>query len=260
MKKFILGTGFKMNKTMKEGLEHTHALMHAIKDYPQFEFFTLPPHTHLWKIKEVIDSNNSVLKLGAQNMHYEDAGQFTGEISPVMLKEIGIDLVEMGHSERREYFNETDQTVNLKARAALKHKMIPLICIGETADEKAYNVSKETLARQLIIALNGISTDHIGNFIIAYEPIWAIGVNGLPAPAEYVGEIHDFLRSVLVSIYGTAAAGIPLLFGGSVNIDNAPGYSHLANVDGLFMGRSGWDILLFQEIMETLSKLPHLAK
>lgn len=260
MKKFLLGTNFKMNKTMKESLDYTHDLMDAIKDYPQFEFFIIPPHTHLWKTKEAVTSNKSVLKLGAQNMHYEDAGQFTGEISPVMLKEIGMEIVELGHSERRQYFNETDESVNLKARAALKHKLIPLICIGEKADDKSYNVSKETLARQLIIALNEISADHIGNFIIAYEPVWAIGVNGVPAEASYVGEIHDFLRSVLLSIYGSPGENVPLLFGGSVNINNAPAYAQLANVDGLFIGRSAWQVPLFQEIMAALSKLPNITK
>lgn len=255
MKKFLLGTNWKMNKTLAEGLDYTTGLTTIIAPYSQFEFFIIPPYTHLWKIKEAITAQKSPLKLGAQNMHQQDSGQFTGEISPVMLAEIGIDIIELGHSERRQYFNETDQTVNLKTLAALKHGFTPLICIGEQLVDKDYHVSKEMLAKQLKIALNDVLADDIGNFWIAYEPVWAIGVNGIPAETPYVEEIHDFLRSILIDRYGARGADVPLLFGGSVNINNARDYALLKNVDGLFIGRSAWEPDLFKAIIVAVGDL-----
>lgn len=254
MKKILLGTNFKMNKTLSEAVDYTDNLMKIITKYPQFDFFIIPSYTHLWKLKEVISSGKSKLKLGAQNMHYEEAGQFTGEISPVMLKEIGIDIIELGHCERRQYFNETDKTVNLKTLAALKHGFTPLICIGEQLEDKAYGVSKEMLAKQLKIALKDVPSDAIGKFWVAYEPVWAIGVNGIPAEASYVEEIHDFLRHVLIVLYGDAGKNIPLLYGGSVNIHNAKDYVQFENVNGLFIGRSAWEPDLFEELMASVTK------
>lgn len=254
MKKFLLGTNWKMNKTMAEATQYTNELMEIIGKYSQFEIFIIPPHTHLWKIKELIDAKKSTLKLGAQNMHYEDNGQFTGEISPVMLKEIGLDIVELGHCERRQYFNETDETVNLKTLAALKHGLLPLICIGEKMADRNYGVSKEMLATQMKIALKNVTAAEIGKFWIAYEPIWAIGVNGIPAETPYVNEIHNALRDVLLELYGDAGKNVPLLFGGSVNINNASEYAQLENVDGLFIGRSAWEPDLFEEIMVSVEK------
>ncbi|AFA47688.1 triose-phosphate isomerase [Acetobacterium woodii] len=249
MKKFLLGTNWKMNKTLADATQYTNDLMPIIEKYPAFDFFIIPSYTHLWKLKELIDTNKSALKLGAQNMHYADSGQFTGEISPVMLKEIGLDIIELGHCERRQYFNETDETVNLKTLAALKHGFIPLICIGEKSEDKNYGVSKEMLAKQLKIALKDVPSDKIGQFWVAYEPVWAIGVNGIPAETPYVKKIHDFLRTVLIELYGPLGKDVPLLFGGSVNINNAKDYAGLENVDGLFIGRSAWEPDLFEEIM-----------
>lgn len=259
MKKFKLGTNWKMNKTLIESTQYTNELMPIIEQYSQFEFFIIPAYTHLWKIREIIDAQKSPLKLGAQNMHYEDFGQFTGEISPVMLKEIGVNVIELGHSERRQYFNETDEAVNLKTLAALKHGFTPLICIGEKLADKDYGVSKEMLAKQLKIALKDVTAEAIGNFWIAYEPVWAIGVNGVPAETPYVEEIHDFLRAVLVDRYGSLGQEIPLLFGGSVNINNARDYAKLDNVDGLFIGRSAWEPDLFEAIMISLEDVANEA-
>lgn len=241
-----------MNKSTAEGLAYTEALTDIILAYPEFDFFIIPPYVQLWKIRELIDSKNSALMLGAQNVHYEDAGQFTGEISPTQLKEIGVDLLEIGHSERRQYFNETDYTVNLKTLAALKHGFTPLVCIGDSLQDKKYGVSKEVLARQLKIALHDVSADAIGKFWIAYEPVWAIGVDGIPAEPAFVNELHNHLRQVTIELYGAAGADIPLLFGGSVNIDNAKEYVVSENVNGLFIGRSAWQPDTFEAIMKSV--------
>lgn len=254
MKKFFLGSNWKMNKTMAEGLSYTRDLMKVIRKYPHFEFFIIPPYTHLWKMKELMTSENTHLKLGAQNMHYENSGQFTGQISPVMFKEIGIDIILLGHNDCRQHLNETDELVNLKTLAALKHGFTPLICIGEKLEDKTYGVSKEMLAKQLKIALKDVSSDAIGKFWVAYEPVWAIGINGIPPQASYVEEIHNCLRDVLIELYGDMGENIPLLYGGSVNVDNAKEYAILENVDGLFFTRSAWPVDLFEEIMVSVTE------
>lgn len=252
MKKFLLGTNWKMNKTTAEGLSYTDALTDIISAYPEFDFFIIPPFVQLWKIKDLITSKNSRLMLGAQNVHYEDCGQFTGEISPVQLKEIGINILEIGHSERRQYFNETDFSVNLKTLSGLRHGFTPLVCIGDSMQDKEYGVSKEVLAQQLKIALHDVSAEDAQKVWIAYEPVWAIGVNGIPAEAPLVEDIHNHLRGVLIELYGESGKNIPLLFGGSVNIDNAKQYAVFENVDGLFIGRSAWQPDSFKAIMQSL--------
>ena len=255
MKKFILGTNWKMNKTTKEGLDYTSSLTKIIPNHPDFDFFIVPPYVQLWKQREAIDAAKSPLKLGAQNVHYEDFGQFTGEISPVQLKEIGIEILEIGHCERRKYFNETDYTVNLKVLAGLRHGFIPLICIGDSMQEKEFGVSAETLAKSLKIALHGVSAEDAKKVCIAYEPYWAIGVEGIPAEPEVVAEIHTSLRNVLIDLYGEETAReIPILFGGSVNINNAVPYAQCKDVDGLFIGRAAWHTDSFETIMNALEE------
>ncbi|MBC3798265.1 triose-phosphate isomerase family protein [Acetobacterium tundrae] len=255
MKKFLLGSNWKMNKTTAEGLAYASELMATIKNYPQIDFFIIPPFTHLWKMKELMISENTALKLGAQNMHYEDFGQFTGQISPVMLKEIGIDIVLLGHNDCRQHLYETDESVNLKTLAALKFGFTPLICIGEKREDKNYGVSKEMLAKQLKIALKNVPSDAIGKFWVAYEPVWAIGDSGTPPEASYVEEIHNHLRNIVIELYGELGADIPLLYGGSVNIDNAKPYALLENVDGLFFTRSAWPVSRFEAIMAAVTEI-----
>lgn len=253
MNKFLLGTNWKMNKTTAEGLAYTKGLTAIIPKHPAFDFFIIPPYVQLWKQREAIDHAHSPLMLGAQNVHYEDAGQFTGEISPVQLKEIGINILEIGHCERRKYFNETDYTVNLKTLAALRHGFTPLVCIGDSMQEKEFGVSTETLAKSLKIALHGVSAEDAPKVWVAYEPYWAIGVEGIPAEPEVVAEIHTALRGVLVELYGERIGHtIPLLFGGSVNLDNAVPYAKCQDVDGLFIGRSAWQTDTFEAIMNAL--------
>lgn len=254
MRQFLLGTNWKMNKLTCEGLVYTRDLMAILPDHPGFDFFIIPPYVQLWKIKDLITEEKSRLMLGAQNVHYEDQGQFTGEISPVQLKEIGLDLLEIGHSERRQYFNETDYTVNLKTLAGLNHGFTTLVCIGDSLTEMQYGVSQEVLARQLKIALHGVRPSDLDRLWVAYEPCWAIGVEGIPAEPTLVSTIHDHLREVLVDLYGEAGRDVPLLFGGSVNIDNAVPYAQCKNVDGLFIGRTAWQTHTFEAVMKALEE------
>ncbi len=252
IKKFLLGTNWKMHKTMKEAIAYIMELKELTKAYEQFQFFVIPPYTDLKEVRKLLSGNQ--IFVGAQNMHWADEGAYTGEISPKMLKEIGIDLIELGHSERRQYYNENDFDLNKKLKAALSYGFIPLLCIGEYSYDKQYGVTKEVLSRQIKIALHDVSSQDVKKVWIAYEPVWAIGENGIPADTEYVDKVHSDIRRVLTKIYGEEIAKeIPILYGGSVNKENARALSKLIDVDGLFIGRSAWDNHKFKEIMELLS-------
>jgi L-erythrulose 1-phosphate isomerase len=256
-KEIWIGTNWKMTKTLTGGLEYCKELKELASSLNgSIKLFIIPPYTSLSRIREELSGHD--ILLGAQNMHWEDQGAYTGEISPLMLKEIGIDLVELGHSERRQYYNENDQDLNKKIKAALNHGMRPLVCIGENREQKDFGVSYEVLAQQLKVSLFGITVEQLSNILIAYEPVWAIGEGGTPADADYVAEIHKHLRCVLVDLYGEdAARNVPLLFGGSVNTENFKGYLSCKNVDGLFIGRAAWNMVTFEEILRHIdSNLP----
>lgn len=251
MKKIYVGTNWKMHKTISEGIEYCRKLRTLASDLDErIQLFIIPPHTHLTTLRK--ETGERIL-LGAQNMHWENEGPFTGEISPVMLKEIGIDLIELGHSERRQYYNENDFDLNKKVLSALRHEILPLLCIGETSEQKEYGISEEALAIQLKIALKEVTPAQTKNLWIAYEPVWAIGAGGTEAEPDYVYKMHDFIRSVLVDLFGKEEGNsIPVLFGGSVNINNAVRYLQGRNVNGLFIGRSAWDLQKFTPILRDI--------
>ncbi|WP_158735822.1 triose-phosphate isomerase [Alteribacillus sp. YIM 98480] len=259
MNPFYIGTNWKMTKTTKEGTAYSKELAAFSEqlDPALIELFIIPSFPSLVPVKNEI--NSSQIRLGAQNMHWAERGAYTGEVSPVMLKEIGIDIVELGHSERREYFNENDHDINKKVHAALQYGMKPLVCIGETLEEKENNISVEMLSKQLKVCLKGLEKDQLVNVLIAYEPVWAIGERGIPATPDYVSYIHGEIRVVLTEMYGNEGADVPILFGGSVNHDNYLSYFEDDNVNGLFIGRAAWDVLSFKEILKTChSKLTSL--
>ncbi|MBV7507826.1 triose-phosphate isomerase [Bacillus sp. sid0103] len=251
MNKIWIGTNWKMTKTIAEGIDFTKGLRQISEaNSSNLQLFIIPSHTSLVPIKELTTGTD--IYLGAQNMHWEDSGAYTGEISPRMLAEIGIDMIELGHSERRQYFNETDAAINKKVHAALRYSMKPLICIGENINQKKQQISKETLAAQLKVCLQGLSKEQAKEVLIAYEPVWAIGEQGIPADAAYVADIHDFLRDTLEVLFAEVGSEIPILYGGSVNHDNFLEYIDLKNVNGLFIGRAAWNINSFQDILQQL--------
>lgn len=239
-KKLYFGTNLKMYKTISDTLEYLSKLADLTKDINRnsLELFVIPSYTSLVKASEIIDQN--LIKLGAQNMNWEDQGQFTGEISPVMLKEINLDLVMIGHSERRHVFRESDIEENKKVLSALSHGFTVLLCIGETFEEKNFGVSEEVLRRQLKIGLHDIPFERIHQLWIAYEPVWAIGVNGIPATSEYAESMHRLIKECLLELFGEEAKQIPVLYGGSVNLGNAEELIIQPSIDGLFTGRSAW--------------------
>lgn len=255
MSKFMIGTNWKMMKTLQEGREYTNQLASISNqlNHKKMELFIIPSFTMLSSIEQEVKHTN--IKLGAQNMHWEERGAYTGEISPLMLKEVGVQIVELGHSERRIYFNENDEDINKKVHAALKYDLRPLICIGENLLEKENKISIEVLSKQIKVALKNVGNDHLENIIVAYEPVWAIGEKGVPANGDYVSFIHNNIRNIMIDLYGQKGNDIKLLYGGSINRDNYVDYFKIENVNGLFIGRAAWDITTFKTILKTCNSM-----
>ncbi len=247
MKKPFIAGNWKMNPTISEGIKLVQELKESLKDYNDGEVVVIPPFTHLSLVKKEIEGTN--IKLGAQNMHWEKSGAYTGEISPLMLKEIGCSYVIIGHSERRRYFGETDKTVNSKARSAIVHDLIPIICIGETIEEREKGITFEIIEQQLKTATEGLGKEEISKMVIAYEPVWAIGTgkNATPSQAE---EVHLFIRKSLESIYGNKISNCAIIiYGGSVTMENAFSLLEMRNVDGFLVGGASLKSEFFQGII-----------
>lgn len=248
-KKLYFGSNLKMYKNSQETLTYLQKLKDNTEDISRdnMELFIIPSYTSLEKAASQIDSN--YITIGAQNMCWEDQGQFTGEISPLMLEEFGIKLVMIGHSERRHVFSENDVDENKKVKAALNHGFTALLCIGETTQQKEFGISPEVLRMQLKVGLHGTDVSMAGHIWVAYEPVWSIGVNGTPASAEYAEEMHKVIKETLKELYGDESQKIPVLYGGSVNPGNAEELIALPSVDGLFTGRAAWDADKFDALI-----------
>lgn len=256
--KLYFGSNLKMYKTTKETVAYLEKLVENTKDISRddMELFIIPSFTSLESVLEKIDTK--YVRIGAQNMCWEEQGQFTGEISPLMLSEIGVSLVMIGHSERRHVFGESDEEENRKVRAALAHGFQTLLCIGETAEEKQFGISAEVLRKQLKVGFYGVSAEQIPKIRVAYEPVWSIGVGGTPASPDYAQEMHQVIKSVLREIFGKRADEIPVLYGGSVNPGNANELIVQPSIDGLFTGRAAWDAdkfdVLIRDAMRTYNE------
>ncbi len=244
-KKIYFGTNLKMYKGNTETVKYLSALSDAANTWESeydIHLFVIPSYTTLKDAVELVKTKaeRRVITIGAQNINPHDNGQYTGEISPLMLKEIGVRLVMIGHSERRHVMKETDLEENEKVLSALKHGFITLLCIGETLEQKHYNLSDEVLRTQLKIGLHGVTNEQLSSLWIAYEPVWAIGTDGIPATAEYADEKHMVIKQCLFELFGEESKKIPVLYGGSVNLENANGLIAKPHIDGLFVGRSAW--------------------
>jgi triosephosphate isomerase len=247
---FWIGTGWKMNKTVAEARRYIDTLKAQLPAKADtLAVFIIPPFTALAAAREAIGT--APLLLGAQNMHWAEAGAFTGEISPAMLEEFRIDLVELGHSERRQMFGETDEALNLKVKAALRHGMRPLLCVGDSAEERAAGTSAEAVVRQVKLAFGGLTPQDVGRCLVAYEPIWAIGEAGVPARPDEVRAVHAALHTALAEL---GAPAVPVLYGGSVNAGNAVDLANEPTVDGLFIGRAAWDATGFAGLIAAIGR------
>lgn len=243
---YWIGTSWKMNKTLAEARSFANALAEADAQRDErIQRFVIPPFTAMREVKSLLA--DSSVKVGAQNMHWADSGAWTGEVSPLMLRDCNLDIVELGHSERREHFGETDKTVGLKTEAAIRHGLIPLICIGETLAEREAGRAREVLEAQVRGALAGLQSDQkAAPILLAYEPVWAIGEHGIPATSDYADARQAEIISVAQDVTGRK---LPCLYGGSVNPDNCQELISCPHIDGLFIGRSAWQVEGYLDIL-----------
>jgi triosephosphate isomerase (TIM) len=231
----VIAGNWKMNKDLRQTEDLLTGLKNALSfDLKGVKVIVCPPFTSLETARR--HTSGSVLGLGAQNMHFEDEGAFTGEISPGMLKAVGCEYVILGHSERRQIFGETDELINKKVKKALAVGLLPIVCVGETLEQREKNITAQIVTTQVRGVLKDISSQDLGKVIIAYEPVWAIGTgrNATPQQAE---EVHLLIRTLLAELYGPAVAtGIIIQYGGSVKPDNAAELLWQPNVDGALVG------------------------
>ena len=232
MRKPIIAGNWKMHKTIVEALEFVNDVKDRVNN-DKVEAVICAPYTLLKDLKEATKETN--IKIGAQNMHFEEQGAFTGEISPLMLKELEVDYVVIGHSERRQYFNETDETVNKKVLKALEFKIDPILCVGETLDEREAGNTKNVCKVQVEKALENVSKEDLAKVVIAYEPVWAIGT-GKTATSEDANDVISYIRQVVANIYGDLANEVRIQYGGSVKPSNVAEIMNQSDIDGALVG------------------------
>lgn len=250
-KPFIAGN-WKMNKTIPEAVELAKVLREKSVNLSEAELVVIPPFIALREVQKAIEG--SAIQLGAQNFFWEEKGAYTGEVSALMLIDAGCQYVTIGHSERRQYFGETNETVNKKIKAALAHELIPIMCIGESLEEKEQEKTIEKIAAQINEGLEGIGKEEASRIIIAYEPIWAIGT-GLTATPTQAEEVHSFIREKLVEKYGNETASCAIiLYGGSVKPDSTYSLVKEKNINGALVGGASLEADSFIQIAKEAVK------
>ncbi len=243
----FIAANWKMFKTVHEAFAFTREFAIAVKDIADVEIVLAPPFTAVHTVAEA--ARNSRIGVAGQDVYWEREGAFTGEVSAGMLKEAGAEYVIIGHSERRRLFHESDETVNKKLTAALGADLTPIVCIGETLDQRERNETLTVLDRQIKAGLDGLTGDQIASLVIAYEPVWAIGT-GRNATPEQAGEAHAHIRSRLRQWFGAHAADLcHVIYGGSVKPDNIHELVLLPDVDGALVGGASLDVRAFTDIV-----------
>ena len=232
MRKPIIAGNWKMHKTIAKALEFVNEVKDRVNN-DKVEAVICAPFTLLKDLKQATKGTN--IKIGAQNMHFEEKGAFTGEISPLMLKELDMDYVVIGHSERRQYFNETDETVNKKVLKALEVGIDPILCVGETLEEREAGNTKDVCKVQVEKALENVSKEDLAKVVIAYEPVWAIG-NGKTATSEDANDVIAYIREVVANLYGELANEVRIQYGGSVKPSNVAEIMNQSDIDGALVG------------------------
>ena len=246
---FWIGTSWKMNKVRAEARAFAETLAASpVARTDAVIPFIIPPFPYIAEVAAILADTRVII--GAQNMHWADKGAWTGEISPLMIKDCGASLVELGHSERRTHFGETDETVALKTAAAVAHDLVPLVCIGDTRAEYETNRTAEVLGIQVRAALSKVERPHRSRVVFAYEPVWSIGEGGVPADPDFANEQHQRIKVLTAELSG---APLPVLYGGSVNPQNCVALSAQHAIDGLFIGRSAWDAAGYIGIVDAVS-------
>lgn len=234
MRKPVIAGNWKLNLTEREAVILATALRNALVDVTEVDIVVCPVVTAIAVVHDVLLESN--IAIGAQNLYWEDSGAFTGEVSAPLLKEVGVGYVIIGHSERRQFFGETNQTVNKKIRAALKHGLTPIVCVGEVLAEREANKTFEVIRAQCKESLAGFSAEEINAMIIAYEPVWAIGTGKTATPAQ-AQEVHKFIRELLVKMHNEEVAeAVRIQYGGSVKPENIAELMAQPDIDGALVG------------------------
>lgn len=234
MRKPIIAGNWKLNNTEKEAVELVTALRKGLADVDMVDIVVCPVFTVLPVVHDILLESN--IGLGAQNVFWEDSGAYTGEISAPLLKDIGVQYVIIGHSERRQYFNETDETVNKRIKATLAQSLTPIVCVGEVLQEREDNKTFDVVQKQCEGAFSGLTTEDMEKIIIAYEPVWAIGT-GKTATPEQAQEVHRFIRGLLTKMYDeNVAQSMCIQYGGSVKPENSAELMSQPDIDGALVG------------------------
>lgn len=250
MRQPIIAGNWKMYKTSVEAVSLVQELIDLVSDVEDVEIVVCPPFTALSDVANLLASEETKIRLGAQNMHWEDEGAFTGEVSPLMLKALNLNYVIIGHSERRQYFDEDDETVNKKIKAAVKHNLRSIMCVGESLEQRESNKTQEVVQRQLFEGLKGLSADDLKNLVVAYEPIWAIGT-GKSATAQDANDVIRHIRALIGSQFGQGLAkDIRIQYGGSVKADNAGKLMAEPDIDGALVGGASLEAQSFAQIVK----------
>lgn len=246
MRKPFIAGNWKMNKTVSEAEALVSALKEKVAGITEVEIAVCPPAVNLVPVKKLTADSN--IQLGAQNMYWEESGAFTGELAGPMLKEVGVDYVILGHSERREYFNETDEEVNKKAKAAFKYGLKPIICVGETLEEREAGKTIDKVKAQIKADLADFSDQELEDTVIAYEPIWAIGT-GKTATAEDANEVIGKIRDLIREDFADTADKVRIQYGGSVKPNNVEELMAQPEIDGALVGGASLDADSFAQIV-----------
>ncbi len=246
MRKKIIAGNWKMNKLPNEAIDFIDKLIPLVKN-TENELVLCVPYTDLFY--SLLTAQKTNIKIGAQNMHFEEKGAYTGEVAPSMLKSIGVEYVIIGHSERRQYFNETDESVNKKVKAAFLNSLKPIVCVGETLEQREKGKTEEIITTQTTLALEGLTPEQVKNVIIAYEPIWAIGT-GKTATSEDANNSIKAIRDKICQIYGqNVSESVIIQYGGSVKSTNCKELFTMPDIDGGLVGGASLDPEEFAKIV-----------
>jgi len=242
MRKDLIAGNWKMHMTHLDTIQFVQKLSYMLdpSDYERVDVVICPPFTALRSAQTVIETDSLEIGLGAQHCFYEEKGAYTGEIAPQMLSKLSVSYVIAGHSERRQIFGETDEDVNKKVKAILDEGMIPIMCCGETEEEREQGLTEEKVGSQVRLGLQGLTAEQVAGMVIAYEPIWAIGT-GKTASADDAGDMCTFVRNTVAEMFGEAADSVRVLYGGSVKPGNIAGLMAKRDIDGALVGGASLD-------------------
>lgn len=252
MRKIIIAGNWKLNKTPLEAIQFADELKRLVVDVEGIDIVVCPPYVDLQEVCEAVNEHN--IEVGAQNVFWQDSGAFTGEVSAPMLKELGVKYVIVGHSERRQFFGETNETVNKRIRAALTHGLTPIVCVGENLAEREANKTFDVIKNHCEGSLANLTSDEMKKLVLAYEPVWAIGT-GKTATPEQAQEVHAYIRQLLSKLFGAEVSqAVRIQYGGSVTPENIAALIAKSDIDGALVGGASLKAPSFAAIVKLARK------